>query len=64
MEGLGAKELRFSLVRKGEQLWCFKQENDESRVLLWKGLRRFHLVILEEQDINCPGTVVFEVSSL
>lgn len=49
MEGLGAKELRFSLVRKGEQLWCFKQENDESRVLLWKGLRRFHLVILKNR---------------
>lgn len=54
MDGLGAKELRFSLVRKGEQLRCFKQESDESRVLMWKGLRRLHLVILEEQDINCP----------
>lgn len=63
MEGVGAKELRFRLVRKGEQLWCFEQESDESRVLMWKGLRRFHLVILEEQDISCPGTVVFEVSS-
>lgn len=34
MEGLGAKELRFSLVKKGEQLWCFEQESDKSRVLI------------------------------
>lgn len=64
MEGLGAKELRFSLLKKGEQqLWCFEQQSDKSRVLIWKGLRCLHLVILEELDINCPATVVFEVSS-
>lgn len=32
----------------------FEQESDKSRVLIWKGLRCLHLMILEELDIKLP----------